>query len=96
MKSLIITDRDLNFLRTLSSYGILSTGQAHKLCFSSLPKNLMHRRLRKLRRKKIIKALREVTSEVESKFSSPKGKKSKRFTLTKVARLTRKQSGWLR
>ena len=31
--------------------------------------------------KKIIKAIRDVTSEVEGKFSSPRGKNSKRFKL---------------
>lgn len=53
----ILTGRDQKFLETLSDYSLLSTGQIRELIFKNIHKSAAHRRLRKLRKKRIIERI---------------------------------------
>lgn len=78
-----LTNRDIHLLKSLSSYGMLSTGQIGKYFFNSIAKTTVLRRLRILEEPQLIKRVLGLENQQTLWMLTIKGAREVKVTLTK-------------
>lgn len=68
-----ITPRDINILKMIATYGMLTTKQINSVCFNSIATTTVLRRLRMLEDEKLIQRLRGLESQDILWLIQPKG-----------------------